>query len=565
MKISSIKILGNSEIDGLSESKELLLGNIVVLAGKNGSGKTRLIKRLERYVGALKYDGKDTGELSIKIEINGKSKKLSVSNANCIELVNYSHYDAQLQSARKFTPYTISKSKELLHHHDYGVTALNALLLLEDMSHGYSQEFKDGSEWKRFIENYVTPFDIRLTKDFDNSPKMFGLKVDDASLSPGQRYLLRMAVACYCNEQNEKVIFILDEPELHLHPQAQIRLLEMIRSKFPDAQLWISTHSLALISFLTVFDKSTTLLYMSEGNITNPRSDLNDLLHGLVGSEENLFSIRQLLCTPEEYVCNRFAVECMGEPDVSEPLPNNPQNQLMKDAFKEGAIILDYGAGKCRMLEEMESVIGREKVKKVRYYAYDPSSANQSRAKEVLSSYGFPIENYYDNKDCLYEALGNKIDCVFLVNVLHEIPPTQWEEELKFIQKLLKTNSSCLVIVERAELTIGEAPYQEGFLMLTPNGANELWGAGKYTHKCHSEKKHIVAYIIGKHSLDVSKQNVRNCVNAIGLDAKNSIVEIKSKDPSSDKERFKNGLRLAFYLNQFANASLISDKISEVN
>ena len=55
------------------------------------------------------------------------------------------------------------------------------------------------------------------------------LELEKASLSPGQQYLLRIEIACNYNQKNEDYIFILDEPELHLHPAALITAIEKLR------------------------------------------------------------------------------------------------------------------------------------------------------------------------------------------------------------------------------------------------------------------------------------------------------------------------------------------------
>lgn len=572
LKISSIEILDKTildeksgaykSVDGLSKSDKMSLGNIVVLAGKNGAGKTRIIKRLEKYIKELKKN-QDNEELHVWIENNGTEILLTKETVANIELVNYSHYDAQLQTAEKYTPYVISQAKDLLQEYDYGVTALNALLLLEDMSHFYSDDFNDAT-WTQFVEEYLTPFELILSKDPDsNNPRLFNLETNKASLSPGQQYLLRMAVACFRNKKNDKVVFVLDEPELHLHPQAQIALIEEIRSKFPNAQLWISTHSISLIAYLTGINEDTTLLYLSNGVITVPRSNMKNLLEGLVGSESNLLSIRQLLSSPEEYACTRFSVDCMKEPKVSGPLAKNPQTLLLKKAFDEGAIVLDYGAGKCRILEEMEHLVKRDGIDKIKYYAYDAYNTNRDLAIRTMKSYGFPESNYFNNKEELLMKCAGTFNYILLVNVLHEVSPFEWKDLFSTIKNLLNPENGALIIVERSELTIGESPYDEGFLMITRNGANQLFGIDNYSYDEHPDNKYIVRYLIFREYINVEEENVRECVKAIKNDAYENIAKIKGKKPDDEKLRFKRGLSLAFHLNQFANATLISDRIIE--
>ncbi len=559
LKISSIEVL-NSNSDGLSKSEKIPLGNIVVLSGKNGSGKTRLLKLLTKYITNLSQ-GTDTHELCLYVENNNEEKILSSDDAKEITLVDYSHYDAQLQSARDYSPYVISKAKELLRGYDYSVTALNALLLLEDMAHEYSDEFKGGEAFNTIAKN-LSDYGITLTKDLDsNIPKLFAFETDEAFLSPGQQYLLRIAVACYCNEHSDKVLFILDEPELHLHPAAQIKMIERIRERFPEAQIWISTHSLSLISNLKAFDESTSLLFMSNGTLKKMRSDVSSLLKDLAGNEnDNIVYIRQLFDLIEEYACNRFAIECMYEPGVSDAKLTNPETAFYADLFLNDNIIIDYGAGKCRMLEEIEPIVTREKISQCNYVAYEPSEIFRERALDVLSSYDLKADSYFNSRDELLSKINGKADYVLLVNVLHEIHPEIWKDEFSAIKTMLKPDGT-LIIVERTELSNGEKPYSEGYLMLNQSGADKLFGEGNYLFKTHQDNPLIGAYIVKADKIYVSDEMVSKSVDAIGKEAFEKIKEIKETEYSSDRQRFKAGLSLAFQLNQFANAKILAERM----
>jgi len=45
------------------------------------------------------------------------------------------------------------------------------------------------------------------------------------------------------NSSKGKIIYIIDEPEIHLHPKAQEKLLELLLEESKDKQIFISTHS----------------------------------------------------------------------------------------------------------------------------------------------------------------------------------------------------------------------------------------------------------------------------------------------------------------------------------
>ncbi len=205
MKISAIELIESPT--GLTPFCIPSLGEIVVISGSNGSGKTRLLKQIENHVNGLRH-GVNDGTLKLTICEQDKNELLSIENVDKIELANYSHFDAYLQLPNGLTPYVIHKAKTLLQTCNYEETALNSLLLLEDMVKGYSEEFKDLSEFKRFSENIASAFHIKIEKDDQTGQlKLFGLDLDKAALSPGQQYLLRIAVACYCNIDNDKMVF----------------------------------------------------------------------------------------------------------------------------------------------------------------------------------------------------------------------------------------------------------------------------------------------------------------------------------------------------------------------
>jgi len=556
VKISSFQL--KEERYGVKKTPLLNnLGNIVILAGSNGSGKTRLLKMFEEYFSKLR-DGNDEQYFDIKIIDNsGKAIKLTTENIKEIEIANYSHYDAQLQSPKNFTPYVIQKSKAILKHCSYEETALNALLFLQDLANGYSREFADGKKFSRFVKEAQEIFGLKISVK-NNKLQLFDNNIEDVRLSPGQQYLLRMAVACYCNQENDKLVFFLDEPELHLHPKALIDLIIKLRKKFAGAQFWISTHALSLISYFVVSEDSTTVIHLKDGNANLFRSNSEELLDGLIGAEENRLAIAQLMRSPDDFACVKFAVECFNPDETVEIKKNDPQVEISGMILQEGDVTVDFGAGRGRLLCGFADTSVLEK--NISYYAYDPSSKDAEKCKAVMEQYGFGDSYYFNSSDDLVKKLHSKVNYVFLVNVLHEIDPSDWENAFSIINSLLNDNGK-LIIVERQELTIGESPYQNGFLMITKNSAKVLFN-DKCNYTEHSEKKYIVRHIVDKQGLEEIGNRVKLCVEYLKSEALNKIRILKKEKkkllkPKYAKNKFKTGIKLAFWLHQYANASLI--------
>lgn len=558
MKISAIELL--CEKEGLLPFKLPMLGDLVLVTGSNGAGKTRLLKLIQNYIDS-QYASNNMNEIIIEITENEKSEKLTKENANKVRIINYSHYDARLQSPNSFSPYVIHNAKEILKKCDYEETALNSLLFIEDMAKGYSKEFEDGKKFLDFQRDVKESFNIIIDYDKEQEHlQLFGLDIEKAALSPGQQYLLRMAVACFQNENESGLIFFMDEPELHLHPKALIEMIEKLRKKFPSSQFWISTHSLSLISFYTIMKEDVTTLYLDNKKVDLFRSNSSALLDGLIGDEENQFAVQQLFGLTDEYACNKFTFECFDDPEtVAGKDGKDIEVGLIKLELSPDDVVVDYGAGKGRFLEEL--CLGGGVAEKngrccIQYYAYDPDAKDSVLCKEVMNKYGSTEHNYFNDIELLKKRIAGSASYVLLVNVLHEIPPKEWVSIFKNVRELLSEKGK-LLIVERDELMVGEAPYNQGFLMITSNGCKVLFKENNFVEIRHPQKKYIVKYIIKKEGLDVNSNEVKECIETIQKDALENIQKAKENREEERIKKFKVGMRLVFWLHQYANASLL--------
>ena len=558
MKISSIELL--CEKDGLLPFKLPMLGDLVLVTGSNGAGKKRFQKIIQNYINSQKADD-NLEEITIEITEDGKNEKLTRDNADKVRIINYSHYDARLQSPNSFSPYVIHKAKEILKKCDYEETALNSLLFIEDMAKGYSKEFEDGKKFQDFRRDVEESFNIILDYNKDQDQLLlFGLDIEKAALSPGQQYLLRMAVACFQNENESGLIFFMDEPELHLHPKALIEMIEKLRKKFPSSQFWISTHSLSLISYYTIMKEDVTTLYLDNMKVDLLRSNSSGLLEGLIGDEENQFAVQQLFGLTDEYACNKFTFECFDDPEtVAGKDGKDVEVGLIKLELSPNDVVVDYGAGKGRFLEELclGGGVGENDGRcGIQYYAYDPDGKDSVLCKEVMNKYGSTEHNYFNDIEQLKKRIAGSASYVLLVNVLHEIPPNEWVSIFENVRELLKEDGK-LLIVERDELMVGEAPYKEGFLMITSKGCKALFKEDSFVEIRHPQKKYIVKYIIIKEGLDVNTSKVKACIEAIQKDSLENIQKAKENREEERVKKFKIGMKLVFWLHQYANSSLL--------
>lgn len=432
------------------------------------------------------------------------------------------------------------------------------------MAIGYSDEFKDGVKFQEFRDTVCEKFDIKIGIDeFEGQKKLklFNLPVEAAALSPGQQYLIRMAVACYQNKVDNSLVFFLDEPELHLHPKALIDVICFLKMTFKESQFWISTHSLSLIAYLTANINNTTVFNIKNGKVELFRSDSTDLLEGLIGCEDNKIAVQMVLSTPEEYASNRFSIECFDPPQTVDAKPNDVQNKIIGQILKPGDLVVDYGAGKGRFFEGLGIDYTDEQLaKKIKYFAFDPDKKDAEKCCSIMNTYGSTSKNYFNAIDPLKKIVNESANYVLLVNVLHEIDPKYWLEVFQNIDYLLKKDGK-LIIVERSELTVGEAPYDNGFLVITPNSAQILFGQENIDYMTHPQKTYIARYMISKGGLKVTTDKVARCIEQIKIDSFEQLRLLKDNKCADKKYKF--GLKKAFWLNQYANSSFIIEDISK--
>ena len=578
--ISSFKLSKTGDNKGIKFGKRIgkkvsNFGRIVVITGANGSGKSRFLKLFKENFDFAKNDASYCDNFEI-VDDNGNTRTMTTEDAKKFDIVNYSHFDAKLQLAENFSPYVIHKAKEKLQCRNYEETALNSLLYLTDLSKGYSDESNESNDYKALNEflEYAKEFGLEFSwNPNDKSLKIFERHLEEADLSPGQLYALRIAVACKVHYVEDNIVFLLDEPETHLHPNLLIKIINQLLAHFVNAQFFIATHSLPLISYLTITCEDSKVIYMEDGEIQHYlQSNSAPILGGLIGTEEEQFAIKQLFVTPEEMACNQFCMECFTKPKIvvggvtNDPSTNMVEQSMKCDENVSPIRIVDYGAGYGRLLE---CLCHDGRMENYEYYAYNVENECAVFCKDLITSVGISGDSFYEKEKLL--MLEKTIDKVVMVNVLHEIPPKKWQEAFNIIHTLLKDEGE-LIIVEREILTNGESPYMNGYLMLSgidnnSNAANELFSSENVKMTRHIDKSHIIKYTINKKGVEYAiNANLKAVLEHLENDALNMISRLRSNRGSySQKEKYKFGLSLAFWLNQHSTAVLCQKEISNIS
>lgn len=575
MYLSGLKL--NQLIKGFKKLDLRGLGSVVLLAGKNGSGKSRLLKLLTQYQKV--QDKNQKGEyLSdeekeildyVQPELMGKDgQKIEIKEYTKINFLNYSQYDVPLQSPDRFPTYVISKAKENLAKCDFEESALDALLYLKYLIKHYrydpdSDEENDLNALNELLEALLGQ---QLTS-LDGEPSMFGLPLNEMQLSPGQQYLLRMCIALHCNKVKNNSILLLDEPETHLHPDALLNLIYQLQTRFQLDQIWIATHSVALLSRFNTSD----IWHMTEQTAKKLGSKSGPLMESLLGELSQRVQLQDFIGAPVSFACNEFAYECLwepptvpykrGDPQVTTTLKavlDDPSTQHEEVLQTGTTVVVDFGVGQGRFLEGV-GMDHREQLSRLDYYAYDKFDTDKETCQAIMCKYNIDKTRYYNYSDiqALREELKIKGGAthVLMINVLHEIPPKEWPETFATIASFLR-NDGKLILVETEELRYGEKPYMDGFLVVQEPAVKLLLNEiDVRCDHCEHPYERVVRYQIPKKMLlNVDSASVDAAVEEIGRISLEKIYQLRRENNRS--KQWLLGVQLAFWTHQYANVQL---------
>lgn len=391
---------------------------------------------------------------------------------------------------------------------------------------------------------------------------MFGFPLGQTNLSDGQKILLQFCIAIYSQAVNFKdLILIMDEPENHLHPSVIVETIDRISKYVTNGQIWIATHSIPLLAH---FD-SNSIWYMENGSISHAGNIPEEVLESLLGDEEEIAKLQDFIGLPAQLALNRFAYECLFEPQVVLTGKEDPQtlqirNELGKFEKKGKIKLLDYGAGKGRLLAnivENSSDNLQSFTDRFDYIAFDKFNSNKEDCEKLLEKvYGTSLNKYFNDFATLfsYHDKGS-FDVVIMSNVLHEIDPKDW---LKLFSEggqitSLLSEIGILILVEDTQVPVGEKAYQNGFIVLDTLQLKELFEMNKDEFTFDDERNgRLKCHVIPKNCLSRINANSRElALKSLQETSKEKILEIRDADKD-----YRNGKLHGYWVQQLANTTL---------
>jgi len=631
MKIIKLDIPKDSDNkDGLEQIKMDKLGPVVLIAGKNGSGKTRILnkifkiltlkpkysvvmaaqaqvdtwnKRISRYQSELDKSKEQSlagthlaDVISLENRMIHAKRNIEVAKtqvSNYEEVLNWKHIETDSLKDEYSSVYFVPKELNLSDCstypknrmlqfansvNDVGVSALPQgvfakIQVIQDrwFNATHQQSQIDIEEKATAIENYnklnqlIGIFlNTSIGRTIDDEATLFGFSLGKSRLSDGQKILLQFCLAIYSQEIALKdLIIILDEPENHLHPSVIIETIDRIQKCASDGQIWIATHSIPLLAH---FDPSL-IWYVEDSRITHAGKIPEKVLYSLLGNDSEISKLQDFINLPSQYATSRYAFESLFEPSAVITGSNDPQSfQIRADLLKRTSTgklrILDYGAGKGRLISNIVDLDGRDQqklIESIDYIAYDKYTNDKEHCENALiKAYGSSYNRCFTDFNSLLAVYDKgTFDVVIMCNVLHEIDPKDWLKlfQTKGIISSLLSESGVLLLVEDHQIPIGEKAYQKGFLVLDTPQLKDLFKIlEKDSDFTFSERKNgrLKAHQIPKRLLTQIDENSRlAAILSVSETAKEKILEIREKEKD-----YQNGKLHGFWTQQFANAQL---------
>ncbi len=393
------------------------------------------------------------------------------------------------------------------------------------------------------FQDYVKKF---LGKDFSYQQTVQGNTVNSTLhyndepfninlFSPGQKTLFAYAILFFYLDVNSKTniresIIIIDEPEKHLHPEAQISLINALKSIISKSgQLWIATHSIHILSHLE-YDE---IMMVEDNRIIPPsRTTPGKSFNSLMGLDQHISKLMAFINSISDWAYGNFMLQCFKEPEVIFGNdPNDPQFILFKKFLEKESKtnLLDFGAGKGRIgytIKEDEQVSD-----KIIYSAFEPDKGNYELLNNVPN-----IKTTYSN---IEEIPKNSFDCILLCNVIHEINPNDWIESFNAIKRSLK-DDGFLIIIEDKFLPKGENAHQFGYLILGSEEFKILLNSDNVLElKLQEEKfkERILFNAFTKEQINITEKTIIAALNKLKENAFINLKKIKKEKKDIDQGR----------------------------
>ena len=230
--------------------------DVNVLSGKNGAGKSTILSRMVQQVGSLSTSGElhTVARLGVKLDLcpaDAQRIRYDVVRSVDRQMVTNERVttldDGQVVTELDWQLYQLQRR-----YLDYQVNVGNRMIaLLTSGSDAAREEAATAAAAKTQFLDLVDELFAETGKRIDRESNELRFLQYEEVLSPyvlssGEKQMLIILLTTLTQDRQPYVLF-MDEPEVSLHFDWQKRLISMVRSLNPNAQIILTTHSPAVI------------------------------------------------------------------------------------------------------------------------------------------------------------------------------------------------------------------------------------------------------------------------------------------------------------------------------
>ena len=230
--------------------------DVNVLSGKNGAGKSTILSRMVQQVGSLSTSGElhTVARLGVKLDLcpaDAQRIRDDVVRSVDRQMVTNERVttldDGQVVTELDWQLYQLQRR-----YLDYQVNVGNRMIaLLTSGCDAAREEAATAAAAKTQFLDLVDELFAETGKRIDRESNELRFLQYEEVLSPyvlssGEKQMLIILLTTLTQDRQPYVLF-MDEPEVSLHFDWQKRLISMVRSLNPNAQIILTTHSPAVI------------------------------------------------------------------------------------------------------------------------------------------------------------------------------------------------------------------------------------------------------------------------------------------------------------------------------
>ena len=451
MRITSVNIPASYLSDiGLNPIEMNRLGKIVILAGKNGSGKTRILNTLKRLCkespaieiykeyklnvdmlsrlksklsnssslnpGELHYIQQNVNQIQeylstdkfsyIKIKdsyLTFSDKSFSSENHSLFFDLRLSNLDCQ--SPNVYNKQESQRSAQTIDHNSYeggyymNSVGQNAYKLLQSVSDQYFESSHQDNV-DRYPEKYsesknnldklnsflFSLLNTHLTRDYEGDALLFNRKLGNQSLSEGQKALLQICILFFM-KKDDLSKYILIFDEPENHLHPEAVIEILTRL---DEVLVDGQIWIATHSIpLIAHFPIDSLWHVENGSVSFAGKYPEKVISSLIGDENEVQKLQKFIDFPDQYALTNFAYESLFKPTSLLTNSNDAQSHAV------GAVIQKIFSGKSIKLLDYGAGKGR-----ILANIFEESKEFKNRFLNQWQYIAFNIEDASDGEIC---------------------------------------------------------------------------------------------------------------------------------------------------------------------